>query len=94
MEMLDDAVFCFGSNKLGIHGAGAALYAKNNHGAVQGQGEGRQGNSYAIPTKDTPLGYTASRSHQNARREVFGVCQGKPFNHVSFDAYRLWFGWI
>ena len=44
-------IFVFGSNKAGIHGAGAALYAKLNHGAIQGQGEGLQGSSYAIPTK-------------------------------------------
>lgn len=47
-------VFVFGSNLLGIHGAGAALHAKKYFGAIQGQGIGRQGNSYAIPTKKTP----------------------------------------
>lgn len=47
-------IFVFGSNRLGIHGAGAALYAHKNHGAILGQGEGLQGDSYAIPTKDTP----------------------------------------
>lgn len=45
-------VFVFGSNLAGIHGAGAALYARNNHGAIYGQGIGLQGNSYGIPTKD------------------------------------------
>lgn len=44
-------VFVFGSNEAGIHGAGAALYAVHHQGAVYGQGVGRQGNSYAIPTK-------------------------------------------
>lgn len=53
MEMFDP-VFVFGSNRKGIHGAGAALWAKKHRGAIQGQGEGRQGNSYAIPTKETP----------------------------------------
>lgn len=47
-------VFVFGGNRLGIHGKGAALHAKLHHGAIQGQGEGRQGNSYSIPTKKTP----------------------------------------
>lgn len=47
-------VFCFGSNRRGIHGAGAALYARRHHGAVLGVGEGRTGDSYAIPTKATP----------------------------------------
>ena len=45
-------VFVFGSNLAGRHGKGAARYAAEHHGAIYGQGEGRQGNSYAIPTKD------------------------------------------
>ena len=44
-------VFVFGSNWAGRHGKGAALFAKNHHGAKYGQGDGLQGNSYAIPTK-------------------------------------------
>jgi len=48
-------IFVFGSNLAGIHGAGAALFAKNNHGALLGQGIGRQGNSYGIPTKDSHI---------------------------------------
>lgn len=48
-------VFVFGSNKAGIHGAGAALTAHKMYGAVLGQGEGMQGSSYAIPTKDEAL---------------------------------------
>lgn len=44
-------IFVFGSNRAGRHGKGAALFACKNHGAVYGQGEGLQGNSYAIPTK-------------------------------------------
>lgn len=49
------AVFVFGSNLAGRHGAGAALYAAKAYGAKYGQGEGRQGRSYAIPTKDAQL---------------------------------------
>lgn len=48
---MSDPVFVFGSNLAGRHGKGAALWARQHHGAVYGQGEGRQGNSYAIPTK-------------------------------------------
>ena len=44
--------FVFGSNLAGVHGAGAALYARKHHGAIYGQGIGLQGNSYGIPTKD------------------------------------------
>lgn len=45
-------IFVFGSNLAGIHGAGAALHAKIYCRAMQGVGEGRTGNSYALPTKD------------------------------------------
>jgi hypothetical protein len=45
-------IFVFGSNLAGRHGAGAALHARRNYGAIYGQGEGFQGSSYAIPTKD------------------------------------------
>lgn len=48
-------IFVFGSNLAGRHGKGAALFALQNHGAMYGQGEGRQGNSYAIPTKGKVL---------------------------------------
>ncbi|TCU34133.1 hypothetical protein EV129_113117 [Rhizobium azibense] len=48
-------IFVFGSNEAGRHGKGAALYARRHHGAIYGQGEGLQGNSYAIPTKDANL---------------------------------------
>ncbi len=44
-------IFVFGSNTAGIHGAGAARFAREECGAVYGQGVGLQGHSYAIPTK-------------------------------------------
>jgi len=44
--------FVFGSNLAGRHGKGAALFAKQYKGAKQGVGIGKQGSSYAIPTKD------------------------------------------
>lgn len=47
-----NTVFVFGSNPEGRHGAGAAKVARERFGAVNGRGEGLQGNAYAIPTKD------------------------------------------
>lgn len=47
-----DTIFVFGSNPEGRHGAGAARTAKEKFGAIYGQGEGLQGNAYALPTKD------------------------------------------
>lgn len=63
--MSEPPVFVFGSNLAGRHGKGAALWALRNRGAIYGQGEGRQGQSYAIPTKERnlrtlPLGSIAS----------------------------------
>ncbi|HTV60926.1 MAG TPA: hypothetical protein VMJ93_18780 [Verrucomicrobiae bacterium] len=48
-------IFVFGSNEAGIHGGGAAAFAVRKHGAIFGQGVGRQGNSYAIPTMDARI---------------------------------------
>ncbi len=45
-------VFVFGSNLAGFHGGGAALHAAEQWGSVPGEGVGRTGNAYAIPTMD------------------------------------------
>ena len=47
-----NTIFVFGSNTEGRHGLGAAKIAREQFGAVYGQGEGLQGNAYALPTKD------------------------------------------
>lgn len=47
-----NTIFVFGSNPEGRHGAGAAKIAREQFGAIYGQGEGLQGDSYALPTKD------------------------------------------
>ena len=49
------SIFVFGSNLRGVHGAGAAAYALKHHGAMWGVGEGIQGQSYGIPTKDITI---------------------------------------
>jgi hypothetical protein len=55
-EQIDDlgenGIFVFGSNESGIHGAGAAAFAKKNFGAYQDQGFGLMNKSFGIPTKD------------------------------------------
>lgn len=56
-------VFVFGSNAQGAHGGGAALFALERFGAVWGQAEGLQGQSYGI---DTMSGLDIFR--QQARR--------------------------
>lgn len=53
-EWQPDEIFVFGSNLLGIQGAGAALFAKDHCGAEMGVGEGLTGQSYALPTCSSP----------------------------------------
>ena len=43
-------IFVFGSNLQGYHAGGAAFTARVKFGAVMGNGDGIQGQSYAIPT--------------------------------------------
>lgn len=47
-----DTIFVFGSNPEGRHGAGSAKVAREQFGAIYGQGEGLQGNAYALPTTE------------------------------------------
>lgn len=46
-------IFVFGSNRKGVHGAGAAKTAAEMYRAQSGVGEGLTGRTYAIPTKET-----------------------------------------
>lgn len=50
-ELKPNEIFVFGSNEAGMHGAGAAKQAKR-FGAKMGVGNGIQGNTYGIPTKN------------------------------------------
>lgn len=52
---MSEVCFVYGSNLKGLHGAGAASFAHQHYGAVMGQGVGRHGMSYGIPTKDREL---------------------------------------
>ena len=56
------AIFVFGSNEAGLHGAGAARFAYDRKGAIMRTAEGPQGQSYAIPTKDHTIANTLSLS--------------------------------
>lgn len=48
----EDTIFVFGSNPKGIHSAGSARVAVLYFNAEYRNGEGPQGNAYALPTKD------------------------------------------
>lgn len=48
-RLLPNQVFVFGSNAMGYHTGGASRMAYKRFGAIWGQAEGLQGQSYAIP---------------------------------------------
>lgn len=48
-------IFVFGSNRAGRHGKGAAFTAMCQYGAINGVGEGIQGEAYGIPTKSVTI---------------------------------------
>ncbi len=52
-ELEKNEVFVFGSNGHGAHLGGAAATAVRKFGAIMGQSEGLQGQSYAINTMDS-----------------------------------------
>lgn len=53
-KLKEHEVFVFGSNESGRHGKGAAKTAMK-WGAVYGQAEGLQGNTYGIPTVNASI---------------------------------------
>ena len=55
-------IFVFGSNASGFHGGGAAAAAVRFFGAIYGQGDGLQGQSYAVSTME---GMEAMRDNVN-----------------------------
>ena len=50
----DKRIFVFGSNRLGVHGAGAARYAERDLKFPPGKAEGLDERAYAIPTCSAP----------------------------------------
>lgn len=89
----DDVIFVFGSNPEGRHGAGAAKVAREKFGAIYGQGEGLQGNAYALPTKDLRVkenkGYRSISKEQivNNIRKMYRTAMQNP-NKKFMVGYR------
>lgn len=80
-------IFVFGSNLAGRHGKGAALTARQHHGAVYGQGVGLHGNSYAIPTKDERLKVLPLDMIQCYVRAFIAVAKLNP--QLTFNVTRI-----
>lgn len=81
------SIFVFGSNLAGRHGAGAALFARRNHGAIYGQGIGPQGNSYAIPTKDYHIQTLPLETIQGYVNEFLHYARNHP--ELDFQVTRI-----
>ena len=76
-RLLPSQIFVFGSNTLGYHTGGASGTARKKFGAVWGQPEGMQGQSYAIPVdfgkgvrKDTEVKDSVGRFIEYAREHT------------------------
>lgn len=69
-NMPTNGVFVFGSNTEGRHGLGAADMAARSFGAKYGQARGRQGQSYAIVTKDLTKQLHPSVNHNDIIKEI------------------------
>lgn len=72
-QLKDNQIFVFGSNTQGRHGKGAALLARNKFGAIYGQAEGPQGQSYAIITKDLTKSVHPSRTKEQIIQQIHGL---------------------
>lgn len=75
-KLPDDGVFVFGSNTDGERCGGAALVALKRFGAVNGQAEGPQGQSYAIPTMEyteVEEDFSNRRLYQKSARFTFRI---------------------
>ena len=76
-------IFVFGSNLAGRHGAGAALYALKERGAVLFQGEGLQGTSYGIATKDERIRTRGLVEIEKSVMEFLRFAESRP--DLTFD---------
>jgi hypothetical protein len=72
------AVFVFGSNLAGRHGAGAARAAYEHYGARMGVGVGIMGKSYALPTKDENIETLPLRIISNEVTRFLQVARAHP----------------
>lgn len=80
-------IFVFGSNLAGRHGAGSARHAWLHYGAIWGRGSGRQGNSYAIPTKDEKLDVLPLETIAKFVSTFIAYARNNP--HLTFDIVAI-----
>jgi hypothetical protein len=88
-------IFVFGSNPEGRHGSGSAKVAVTQFHAKYGQGEGPQGNAYALPTTELRPAFQVVGLNQSlpadkiiaAIKRLYAYCRNHP--ELNFKvAYR------
>lgn len=85
VELKENEIFVFGSNLKGQSGAGAAKLAVSKFGAIYGQAEGLQGQSYAIITTNLSKSYRPSVSIELVIEQVNKFIQfAKDNPHLTF----------
>ena len=83
----EKAIFVFGSNLRSIHGAGAALFAKQHRGASTGICEGLSGHSYALPTKLSPTRPLELKSIEKSVEKFLSFAKSNPA--LTFQVTRV-----
>ena len=87
MQDTSNMIFVFGSNRSGIHEAGAARFAAVHKGAEYGVGEGPTGACYALPTKGyniTPI----SLDEVNVHVQKF-IAYARENNQLDFQVTQV-----
>lgn len=88
-------IFVFGSNLSGYHGLGSAQHARLHFRAMEGIGQGRTGDAYAIPTKDArlkSLSLATIQWHVQKFREYAAVYQERS-PHITFQVVDIGCGY-
>ncbi len=90
-ELPENGIFVFGSNTQGRHGAGTAKIAREKFGAIYGKDFGRQGQSFAIVTKDLTKEVHPSRSTLDVRFQIL-LLYHYAEDHPELDFYVAYTG--
>ena len=77
-KLKSNQIFVFGSNLAGLHLGGAAKQAYESFGAIWGQGEGLQGQSYAFPTLDEDFGKRDYKELIESRNKLYKSARENP----------------
>lgn len=87
VSLKENEIFVFGCRNSGRHWDGASAFALKHFGAIMGQREGRQGQSYAIPTIGGVIGSKEIRKSVATFTQYAAEHPGTAF---SCDSHWVW----